>query len=118
MRRTVEELWNRGDLAGFMAAFTEDAELQPQAGYPDGGAVIRGKQEITQFFEGILRPVELGTMQAVGQDVMCSFRWAGSPADTGFDWTFLYRFEGERIVRARYFTDSGQALRAAQDPAS
>jgi ketosteroid isomerase-like protein len=118
MRRTVEDRWNHGDVAGFMAAFTDDAELQPQAGYPDGGPTVRGKEEITRFFERIHQPVELGSIEEVGDQVMCSFRWSGSRAESGYDWTFLYRFEGDRIVRARYFQDAGAALQAARDPAS
>jgi ketosteroid isomerase-like protein len=118
MRRTVIDMWNHGDVAGFMAAFTEDAVLQPLASYPDGGERIEGKENITRFFERIHRPVELGDITEVADQVMCSFRWAGSRPETGYDWTFLYRFEGEQIVRARYFEDAEKARQAALDPAS
>ncbi|MGH8999072.1 MAG: nuclear transport factor 2 family protein [Acidimicrobiia bacterium] len=113
MRRSVEDRWNRGDVAGFMAAFAADAELQPDATFPGGGATIRGKEKIQGFFEGIHRPVELGQIEVVGDEVMCSFRWAGGPAEAGYDWTFLYRFCGDQIVRARYYADPEHARQAA-----
>jgi ketosteroid isomerase-like protein len=117
MRSSVEREWNHGDVAGFVAAFTEDAELQPDARYPEGGRTIVGKADITRFFTSIHRPVELGAMSVHGPQVMCRFRWADSAPDVAFDWAFLYRFDGERIVRARYYRDYEHARLAAQaDP--
>lgn len=118
MRHTVEDVWNHGDVEGFMVAFVDDAELQPEAGYPDGGPTITGKPEITRFFHKIHRPVELGTLEEIGDQVMCSFRWQGSPPETSYDWAFLYRFAGDRILRARYYREVEQARKASADPTS
>jgi ketosteroid isomerase-like protein len=113
LRRAVEQEWNHGDVAGFTRCFAEDAELQPDATYPDGGTTITGRGEITRFFRSIHRPVELGPLSTVGDQVMCRFRWADSSPEVAFDWAFLYRFEGEHVVRARYYRDADHASLAA-----
>jgi hypothetical protein len=118
LRRTVEDVWNHGDVEGFMVAFADDAELQPEATYPDGGPTVTGKAAITRFFHKIHRPVELGALEEIGDQVMCSFRWSGSAPETRYDWAFLYRFDGDRIVRARYYRDVEHARSAAADPST
>ena len=46
--REFEAAFNRGDLAGLAALYTEDATLMP----PDSAA-IRGRQEIQRFWQGV-----------------------------------------------------------------
>ena len=113
LRAAVEQVWNRGDVDGFMASFADDAELQPDATHPDGGRTITGKADITRFFTLIHRPVDLGSLEVVGSQVMCRFRWADSTPDVAYDWAFLYQFNGDRVVRARYYRDPEHARRAS-----
>ena len=110
LRRSVDEVWNRGDVAGFMEAFAEDAVLAPRASYPDDGPLITGKAEITRFFERIHRPTVWTSLQAVGDsEVLGSFRWADNPSTEGDDWFLLYEYAGRSIVRARYYDHADKA---------
>ena len=94
MRRSVEDQWNHGDVEGFMAAFAEDAVLAPQARHLDDGPLIKGKEEITRFFEKIHRAVEFTSLVEVGvEEVLGSFRWVDSAPDGADDWMLLYRFD-------------------------
>ncbi len=104
LRRSVDEVWNAGDVAGFMAAFADDAVLAPQADRDDDGPLITGKAEITRFFEKIHRPTVWTSLRAVGDsEVLGSFRWADSPETGGEDWFLRYTYHGRTIVRARYY---------------
>jgi ketosteroid isomerase-like protein len=116
LRRAVEDLWNPGRLDEYMAIYADDAELQPQARFPDYGRTVTGREAIHRFFEGIHQPVRLGEFQTVGDKVIVSFRW-GTDADDGVeagpDWSLVYTFSDGKVVRAQYFVERAHALRAA-----
>lgn len=114
LRRAVEELWNPGRLDEYMELYADDAELQPQASFPDLGRTVTGREAIRRFFDGIHQPVTLGEFQTAGDLVIWSFRWGtGAAAGDSPDWTLVYTFRDGKAVRAQYFEDRSHALQAA-----
>jgi hypothetical protein len=113
LRRGVEERWNRGNLVGFMAGFSPDAVLVPDAAHTDEVPPVAGRDEIATFFRRVHRPVTWTALTAVGDsEVFASFRWIGSPSDDA-DRSLLYRYDGRQIVHARFFADPAHARAAA-----
>jgi len=113
LRRAVDELWNVGRLDEYMEIYTDDAELQPQARFPDLGPTITGREAIHRFFKGINAPVTWGEFQTVGDKVIASFTWDTGEAGGSPSWTLVYRFRDGKVVLAQYFQDRLDALCAA-----
>jgi hypothetical protein len=114
LRHAVEDLWNPGRLDEYMEIYTVDAELNPQAHFPDLGRTVSGREAIHQFFKGIHQPVTLGEYQTGDDKVIWSFRWgtgAGNAASP--DWTLVYTFRDGKAVRAQYFQNRTDALQSA-----
>jgi ketosteroid isomerase-like protein len=124
LRDSVNTLWNHGDVDGFMRPFTEDAELNPEARFPDLGRTVHGRAQITEFMKAIHRPVVLGRVEESGDQVIYSFAWipegstaADVDADAS-DWTLVYTFADGQIVRAQYFRQRADAIECAKAHAS
>jgi ketosteroid isomerase-like protein len=114
LRRAVEDLWNPGLLDEYMEIYADDAELQPQARFPDLGMTVTGRAAIHQFFKGIHQPVTLGEFQTTGDKVIVSFTWGTDSGGEGSpDWTLVYTFSDGKAVLAQYFTNRTHALCAA-----
>ncbi|HEV7687147.1 MAG TPA: nuclear transport factor 2 family protein [Acidimicrobiia bacterium] len=114
LRRAVEDLWNPGLLDEYMEIYADDAELQPQARFPDLGTTVTGRAAIHQFFKGIHQPVTLREFQTTGDKVIVSFTWGTDPGGDGSpDWTLVYTFRDGKAVLAQYFTNRTHALCAA-----
>jgi len=113
LRRAVDELWNVGRLDEYMEIYTDDAELQPQARFPDLGPTITGREAIHKFFAGINLPVTWGEFQTVGDKVVASFTWDAGAAGGSPSWTLVYTFRDGKVVLAQYFQDRLDALCAA-----
>jgi ketosteroid isomerase-like protein len=114
LRRAVEDLWNPGLLDEYMEIYADDAELQPQARFPDLGTTVTGRAAIQQFFKGIHQPVTLGEFRTTGDKVIVSFTWGTDPGGDGSpDWTLVYTFRDGKAVLAQYFTNRTHALCAA-----
>lgn len=114
LRHAVEDLWNPGRLDEYMELYTDDAELNPQARFPDLGRTVTGREAIHQFFKGIHQPVTLGEHQVVDDRVIWSFRWGTDAGDAGSpDWTLVYTFRDGKAVRAQYFQHRADALQAS-----
>lgn len=116
LRRAVEDLWNVGRLDEYMEIYADDAQLQPQARFPDLGRTVTGRDAIHEFFKGIHQPVTLGEFQTEGDKVIVSFTWGDEPEVVDVDapdWTLVYTFRDGKAVLAQYFTDRSHALAAA-----
>ena len=114
LRRAVEDLWNPGLLDEYMEIYADDAELQPQARFPDLGMTVTGRAAIHQFFKGIHQPVTLGEFQTTGDKVIVSFTWGSDVGGSASpDWTLVYTFRDRKAVLAQYFTNRSHALCAA-----
>lgn len=114
LRRAVEDLWNPGQLDEYMEIYAEDAQLQPQARFPDLGRTVTGRAAIQEFFQGIHQPVTMGEFQTTGDKVVMSFAWGTDPGpDASFDWTLVYTFRDGKAVLAQYFAHRAHALAAA-----
>lgn len=114
LRRAVDELWNVGRLDEYMEIYADDAELQPNASFPDLGVTISGKDAIHKFFRNINTPTTWEKMQTVGDKVIASFQWDSGSAGGSPTWTLVYTFNPDGlVVRAQYFQDRLDALCAA-----
>jgi hypothetical protein len=113
LRRAVDELWNAGRLDEYMEIYSDDAELQPQARFPDLGPTITGRNAIHTFFAGVHTPVTWGEFRTVGDKVIASFRWDAGAAGGSPEWTLVYTFRDGKVTRAQYFQDRLDALCAA-----
>ena len=114
LRRAVDELWNVGRLDEYMEIYADDAELQPNASFPDLGVTINGKDAIHKFFSKINTPTTWKKFQTVGDKVIASFQWDSGSAGGSPTWTLVYTFSQDGlVVRAQYFQDRLDALCAA-----
>ena len=120
LRRAVDELWNVGRLDEYMEIYTDDAELQPQARFPDLGPTITGREAIHRFFKGINAPVTWGEFQTVGEKVIASFTWDTGEAGGSPSWTLVYMFRDGKVVEHWGMNDAlmlGMQLGAFPAPA-
>jgi hypothetical protein len=113
LRRAVDDLWNAGRLDEYMEIYAEDAELQPNASFPDLGVTISGKDAIHRFFKKINTPTTWKDFQTIGDKVIASFQWDSGDAGGSPTWTLVYTFKDGLVVRAQYFQDRLDALCAA-----
>src|ERR1700754_1875168 len=120
LRRSVDELWNTGQMDRYMEIYAEDAELQPDAGSPTGDTV-RGREPIQRFFEKIHAPVAPGVFEDHDGGVLMSFAWhagdAAASTDAQPDWTLIYTFRDGKVTRAQYFRNREDALSAVDEKA-
>jgi ketosteroid isomerase-like protein len=116
------DLWNRGDVGGLVATFSDDAELEPAPGFIEGGKMT-GRDRIQRFFERlheVWKPgdaVALGELREVGDIVMFSFRWRAigdlSGIETSSEWIAVDTFRDGLVVRMQIFSERAEALDAA-----
>jgi ketosteroid isomerase-like protein len=115
------DLWNSGDVEALVAAFTDDAELQPAPGFIEGGRLL-GHEGLRHFFEQLheaWKPgdsVTLGEIREAGDKVMFSFRWRAigdvSGIETTSEWIAVDTFRDGLIARMQIFSDRAEALEA------
>ena len=113
--------WNRGDLDSMIAPYAEDAVLQTDPRFPEGGT-FEGRGAIRRFFEGLREGWSavsgIPTDFREGADrVLVAAEWRAtgevSGIQTGSDWSVLYVLHSGRIVSVRFFYDRGEALAAS-----
>ena len=113
--------WNAGDLDSMMAPYAEDAVLQTDPRFPEGGT-FEGRSAIHQFFEGLREGwsavAGVPTDFRVDADrVLVAAEWRGtgelSGIEAGSDWSVLFTLLDGWIVGVRFFFDRREALRAA-----
>ena len=119
--RRMFDAFNAGDdLVPLL--WTEDAEVVPAPGFPEGGPV-RGLEQVSRFFDGLREGWQEGTsvtlpeLEEIGDKVLASFTWRAvgetSGIETSSDWLAVYSFRGGKVLRVEYFTDRDAALEAA-----
>jgi ketosteroid isomerase-like protein len=102
--------------------YTEDAEVWPAPGFPEGGP-FKGHDEIRRFFDGLREGWQPGMaavareFEEAGDTVLMSFEWRAigeaSGVETSSDWIAMNTFRDGRIARLQYFSDRDAALEAA-----
>jgi aminoglycoside 6'-N-acetyltransferase len=120
--RRMFDVFNAGDdLVALL--WTEDAEVVPAPGFPEGGPV-RGHEQVTRFFDGLREgwqegmSVTLHGLEEIGDKVLASFTWQAVGETSGIeassDWLAVYSFRGGKVLRVEYFSDRDAALAAAR----
>jgi ketosteroid isomerase-like protein len=119
VRRTFEA-FNAG-VSTLPEFWSEDAELWPAPGFPEGDR-CRGRDQIQRFFDRLLEGLVDATavlreFEEAGDKVLVSFQWRAtgesSGIETASDWFAVYTVRGDEIVRLEFFVESDAALNAA-----
>jgi len=111
-----------GDMDAFMALFADDAVVETDPSFPEGGTLV-GPEAIRRFHEG-LREGWRGGGEVVAKDVrtardrvFASFDWTAigeaSGIQTSSQWYLVFWLSDGKIARFRYFRSRAEALEAA-----
>jgi hypothetical protein len=123
--RGLVDLWNAGDVDGFLDAFAEGFEFTPDPSFPDGRPMSGEELRAWMHEWAETWPeseLELLELEDHGPATTARSRWHLRPADSEVelpvgDFTFVVWFDGEdHPIRSAAFFDHDQAL-AAIDPA-
>lgn len=101
--KTVSDLWaayERGGVDAVLEKVADDVIWQPD---PDGGAVLRGTDEVRAYAATAPCPLELVEIEAHGHAVLASVKLGERPAV----WVFHFRLG--RLWRLASFTDRDDA---------
>ena len=130
MPETNEELvrlhfqrFSTRDLDGLIELFAEDAVVETDARFPEGG-VFEGRAALRRLYEGFHEGWEGGSVaeiarmtEASGDVVLVDFVWRGtgdaSRIETRNEISGLWSVRAGRITRVRYFFERDEALEAA-----
>jgi ketosteroid isomerase-like protein len=117
------DAWNRGELTGVTAEFTDEHEWDlSSSGIPGETGVLRGDEEYLQFagrWRDMLGPTQLQIEEAweladgrLFALIRQSGTGASSGADVEIDYVQIITFEDEKVTRTEVYTDV-QKARAA-----
>jgi len=119
------DAWNAGDFEVFIGSFSADAVVVSDPRFPAGGT-FEGRDAIRGFFEDVQTDWQGGSrvdyheLREVGGRVFGAFTWSGrgkaSGVDTSIDIAVLWTIRDGVIVRAEYFFERDEALKAAELP--
>ena len=118
------ERFNAGDLDGLIELFAEDAVVETDNRFPEGG-VFAGRAALRRLYEGFDEGWEGGSVaeitqltEAPGDVVLVDFVWRGigdaSGIDTRNEICGLWSVRDDKITRVRYFFERDEALEAAR----
>ena len=117
------QCFNAGDVDGLLDLFSEDAVVETDARFPEGG-VFEGRAALRRLYEGFHEGWEGGSVaeiarmaEAPGNVVLVDFVWRGtgdaSRIETRNEISGLWSVRAGRITRVRYFFERDEALAAA-----
>jgi ketosteroid isomerase-like protein len=120
VRRSIE-LWNDGQVEASIDLSADDAELQTDPRFIEGGA-FRGRDELLRWSQG-LRDGWVGGGSVittefieVGDRVVVTGEWRGTGETSGIEAslpvTVVFTVHGGKIQRTQYFLDHEEALKA------
>lgn len=121
LRRLVE-MWNTGDLNGFLDAIGPEFTFTPDPSFPDAGTysgedLRRWMGEWAGTWEA--SRLEILGITEMGNAAIVASRWhltaAGGDSVPVQDFSFVTWFDGNRPVRAAAFFDDARARQAAED---
>jgi ketosteroid isomerase-like protein len=120
--RRAHDAFNAG-LNEFLACYTDDVELVPDASWPEQGP-IRGKRAARRWWNEIIaqyedRFIELeGLLDVDGERAIAETKWhvrgRASEITTTFAVSTLHSMRDGLICRSQFFLDRRQALDAAE----
>jgi ketosteroid isomerase-like protein len=117
------ERFNAGDVDGLVELFAEDAVVETDHRFPEGG-VFEGRAALRRLYEGFHEGWERGSVgeitrltEAPGDVLLVDFIWRGtgdaSRIETRNEISGLWSVRDGRITRVRYFLERDEALKAA-----
>jgi ketosteroid isomerase-like protein len=119
--RRLAAAFGRRDFDRAVLGFAEDVELRPAVEGIDVDTLVRGRVELTRFWEQISEAWETLTFElteireAPGERLVAFERWYVSGRDgleLDFELITVYTFRGALIVRIDGFRDKAEALEA------
>lgn len=123
-RRAYEafnEVFSAGDISGWLALYTPDAELHDVPSFPDA-AVHRGHDELGKWAKQLMEVaedlrVEPERFVEAGESVVVAVRISAKGREGGvlteMSTFHVLEFADGKISRARYYTTEDEALEAA-----
>jgi uncharacterized protein (TIGR02246 family) len=120
--RRLFAAFSAGDMDAFMALLADDAVVQTDPSFPEGGTLV-GRAAIRRFHEGLHEgwrgggEVVAKDVRTAGDRVLASYDWTAigeaSGIETSSQWYLVFWLPDGRIARFRYFRDHAEALEAA-----
>jgi ketosteroid isomerase-like protein len=119
------QLWNRGDRAGFLAAFHPEAEWSSaiKRQVEGGEGLYRGREEIGRFWDewhAVWEDLEIIVSEVRSPHDGCVFAFGGlhgtgigSGVGTERPFGWVFQFEGGLIREVRAYLNREEALKAA-----
>lgn len=115
-------LFTAGDIDAFMDLFTDDAVVQTDPSFPEGGTVV-GHEAIRRFHEGLQEGWHGGgevlatDVRAAGDRVFATFDWTAtgeaSRIQASSEWHLVVWVRNDKVARWQYFRVRSEALDAA-----
>jgi ketosteroid isomerase-like protein len=90
LARSWFDIWNRGDLDGWLAAQAEDAEFWTSGTFPDFEPVYHGHPKLAEWWRRLHEPwdplrMEPEEFEELGDWVVCSFRFRAKGVGSGIE---------------------------------
>jgi uncharacterized protein (TIGR02246 family) len=114
--------FSAGDIDAFMDLFTDDAVVQTDPSFPEGGTLV-GHEPIRRLHEGLHEGWHGGSaviatdVRTAGDRIFASVDWTATGEASGIEtssrWHIVVWVRDGKIARWRYFADRAEALDAA-----
>jgi uncharacterized protein (TIGR02246 family) len=111
-----------GDMNTFMDLFTDDAVVQTDPSFPEGGTLV-GQEPIRRFHEGLQEGWHGGgeviatDVRTAGDRVLATCDWTGTGEASGIQassqWHIVVWVRNGQVARWQYFRERADALDAA-----
>jgi uncharacterized protein (TIGR02246 family) len=115
-------VFTAGNMDAFMDLFTDDAVVQTDPSFPEGGTLV-GQEPIRRFHEGLNEGWHGGVeviptdVRSSGDCVLATFDWTATGEASGIEmssqWHIVVWVRNGKIARWQYFREHADALDAA-----
>jgi ketosteroid isomerase-like protein len=120
--RLAQEAWNRGDVEASIGFYADDAEVETDPRFIDGGT-FRGLPAIRRWGEGLRSSWERGGSVVISEfidlrddRVLSLGEWSGTGEASGVQISIplagVWTLKAEKVTRVQWFFDHQEALEA------
>jgi uncharacterized protein (TIGR02246 family) len=120
--RRLFGVFTAGDMDAFMDLFTDDAVVQTDPSFPEGGTLV-GQEQIRRFHEGLREGWRGGgeviatDVRTVGDRVFVTCDWTATGEASGIEtssrWHLVVWVRNGKVSRWQYFRERAEALDVA-----
>jgi ketosteroid isomerase-like protein len=117
--RTYFKVWNAGDMEGVRELYDPDAVMEVAPNWPEPGPFV-GRDAVMQHLNQVRGAFDsdslelLSDLVAVSDRVIARVGWHGfgRGPQSDMEWTNVFTMRDGRILKAQYFWDHAEALKA------